>query len=103
MYAIVRTGGKQYKVSAGQFVEIELLPQEEGEQVELTQVLMAVDGEMVKVGDPLLDGAKVKATVTGQVKGKKIRTFKYTGKRYRRRLGHRQNYTRLHIDEIILQ
>lgn len=102
MYAIVETGGKQYKVSAGQVLDVELLPQEAGEQVELTRVLMVVDGEAVKVGNPTVEGAAIRATVTEQVKGKKVRTFKYWGKKYRRRLGHRQQYTRLHIDEIAL-
>ena len=100
MYAIVKTGGKQYKVSAGQVMDVELLPQQVGEQVELTDVLMVVDGGEVKVGSPMVEGALVKATVTELVKGEKIRTFKMTGKRYRRHLGHRQRYTRLHIDEI---
>ena len=102
MYAIVETGGKQYRVSAGQMLDVELLPQQAGEQVELTRVLMVVDGAEVKVGSPTVDGALVKATVTGQVKGEKVRIFKYSGKRYRRRKGHRQQYTRLHIDEITL-
>ena len=100
MYAIVKTGGKQYKVSTGQVMDVELLPQEAGEQIELTDVLMVVDGDDVKVGSPMVDGALVKATVTETVKGAKIRTFKMTGKRYRRHKGHRQQYTRLHIDEI---
>jgi large subunit ribosomal protein L21 len=102
VYAIVQTGGKQYKVSAGQLLDVELLPQEAGEQVELGQVLMVVDGEEVTVGTPVVDGAAVRATVTDQVKGDKVRIFKYSGKRYRRRLGHRQPYTRLRIDEIVL-
>ena len=102
MYAIVETGGKQYKVSAGQTVDVELLPQGAGEQVQLERVLMVVDGETVQVGSPTVDGAAVKATVVDKVKGRKIRTFKYSGTKYRRRLGHRQQYTRLHIDEIVL-
>ena len=102
VYAIVETGGKQYKVSAGQVLDVELLPQEAGEQVELTKVLMVVDGAEVSVGKPVVEGAAVKATVTDKVKGEKVRIFKYTGKRYRRRLGHRQQYTRLHIDEIVV-
>ncbi len=101
MYAIVETGGKQYKVSVGDVVDVELLPYQAGEQVTLERVLMVVDGD-VKIGTPTVEGAKVKATVTDQVKGKKVRIFRYTGKRYRRRLGHRQRYTRLHIDEIVL-
>lgn len=102
MYAVIQTGGKQYKVSTGQLLDVELLPEAAGEQVELDQVLMVVDGEDVTVGTPLVDGATVKATVADQVKGDKVRIFKYSGKRYRRRLGHRQLYTRLRIDEIVL-
>ncbi|HUT18178.1 MAG TPA: 50S ribosomal protein L21 [Anaerolineae bacterium] len=102
MYAVIQTGGKQYKVSTGQLLDVELLPEAAGEQVELDQVLMVVDGEDIAVGTPLVDGATVKATVADQVKGDKVRIFKYSGKRYRRRLGHRQPYTRLRIDEIVL-
>ena len=102
MYAIVETGGKQYKVAAGQILDVELLPQQSGEQVELDRVLMVVNGKDVTVGSPVIKGAAVKATVTDQVKGDKVRIFKYTGKKYRRRLGHRQQYTRLQIDEIVL-
>ena len=100
MYAIVETGGKQYKVSAGQTLDVELLPQQVGEQVKLDQVFLIVDGEDIRVGSPVIEGASVVATVTDEIKGKKIRIFKYTGKRYRRRKGHRQRYTRLHVDEI---
>jgi len=102
VYAVIQTGGKQYKVSTGQLLDVELLPEAAGEQVELDQVLMVVDGEDIAVGTPLVDGATVKATVADQVKGDKVRIFKYSGKRYRRRLGHRQPYTRLRIDEIVL-
>ena len=102
MYAIVETGGKQYKVSAGQVLDVELIPYQAGDQVELTEVLMVVDGDSISVGTQKVEGAMVKATVTDQVKGAKVRIFKYTGKRYRRRLGHRQQYTRLHVDEIVL-
>lgn len=98
--AIVETGGKQYQVNVGQLLDVELLPQQVGETLELTQVLMVTDGKQVQVGTPLVKGAVVKATVAGQVKGPKVRTFKYTGKKYRRRIGHRQQYTQLHIDEI---
>lgn len=102
MYAIVETGGKQYKVSAGQVLDVELLPQDIGEQVELEQVLMLVDGDTVKVGTPTVDGASVKVTVMDRLKGDKVVIFKQTGKRYRRRRGHRQQYTRLRVDEIVL-
>lgn len=102
MYAIVETGGKQYKVSAGVTVDVELLSVDTGEQVELDRVLMVVDGEQVLVGSPTVEGAVVKATVLDEVKGRKVRTFKYRGTKYRRRLGHRQQYTRLQVNDIVV-
>ena len=102
MYAIVQTGNKQYRVSPGDSIEVEKLPQEVGEQVELSQVLMVADGAKVRVGQPVVEGAKVRATVTRQAPGLKVIIFKYHNKnRYRRRLGHRQHHTRLKIDEIV--
>jgi large subunit ribosomal protein L21 len=101
VYAIMETGGKQYKVSVGQTLDVELLHKPAGEQVEFDQVLMVVDGDQISVGTPVVEGAKITATVTDEIKGDKIRIFRYTGKRYRRRLGHRQHYTRLHIDGIV--
>ncbi len=102
MYAVIELGGKQYKVSTGQLLDVEQLPEAAGQQVEVDHVLMVVDGQDVTVGTPLVDGATVRATVTGQINGDKVRIFKYSGKRYRRRQGHRQPYTRLRIDEIVL-
>ena len=102
MYAVIRTGGKQYRVSPGDSVEVEKLPHEVGDQIELEEVLLVANGSGVQVGQPLVAGAKVKATVTRQVKGRKVIIFKYRpSKRYRRKKGHRQNYTRLRIDEIV--
>ncbi len=102
MYAVVKTGGKQYRVSPGDSVEVEKLPYEVGQQIELDQVLLVANGAGAQIGQPLVDGAKVKATVTRQTKGRKLIVFKYRpSKRYRRKKGHRQNYTRLRIDEII--
>jgi large subunit ribosomal protein L21 len=102
VYAVIKTGGKQYRVSPGDSVEVEKLPYEVGEQIELDQVLLVGNGSGVKIGRPLVKGAKVKATVTRQAKGRKIIVFKYRpSKRYRRKKGHRQHYTRLHIDEIL--
>jgi len=102
MYAIVQTCGKQYRVSPGDSIEVEKLPQEVGQQVELGQVLMVADGAQVRVGQPVIEGAKVRATVTRQAEGRKVIIFKYHNKnRYRRRLGHRQHHTRLKIDEIV--
>jgi large subunit ribosomal protein L21 len=102
MYAVVKTGGKQYRVSPGDSVEVEKLPYEVGEQIELDQVLLVANGNGARIGQPLVEGARVKATVTRQVKGRKIIVYKYRpSKRYRRKRGHRQQYTRLRIDEIV--
>ncbi len=103
MYAVVKTGGKQYRVSPGDSVEVEKLPYDVGEQIELDQVLLVANGSGTKIGQPLVEGAKVKATVTRQVKGRKVIVFRYhASKRYRRKRGHRQHYTRLRIDEIVV-
>jgi large subunit ribosomal protein L21 len=102
MYAVVKTGGKQYRVSPGDTIEVEKLPHEVGESIELDQVLMVVNGSGATIGRPLVEGAKVKATVMRQAKGRKVIIFKYSpSKRYRRKKGHRQNYTRLRVDEIV--
>ena len=101
MYAIVESGGKQYKAVPGTTVEVDRLHIDEGTQLDLDQVLLVADDENVKVGTPTVDGAAVKATVIEHIKGKKILVFKYKpAERYRRKRGHRQQYTRLHIDEI---
>jgi large subunit ribosomal protein L21 len=102
MYAVVRTGGKQYRVSPGDSIEVEKLPFEVGEQIELDQVLLVANGSGTKIGRPVVDGARIKATVTRQAKGRKVIVFKYrSSKRYRRKRGHRQLLTRLRIDEIV--
>ena len=102
MYAVVKTGGKQYRVSPGDSIEVEKLPYEVGEQVELDEVLLVANGSGTQIGRPLVEGAKVKATVTRQARGRKVIIFKYRpSKRYRRRRGHRQHFTRLRIDEIV--
>jgi large subunit ribosomal protein L21 len=102
VYAVVETSGKQYKVSAGEIIDVDKLSLEIGEQIELDRVLFIADGEEVQVGQPTIEGAKVLATVTDHVKGPKIIIFKYRPrKRYRRKKGHRQAYTRLMIDEIV--
>jgi large subunit ribosomal protein L21 len=102
MYAIVRTGGRQFSAVVGATIDVEKLPFEEGESVELDEVLLIAreDGDPT-VGQPLIDGAKVKATVVRQFRGPKILVWKYKPKkRYRRRQGHRQSYTRLKIESI---
>ena len=101
MYAIVRTGGKQYKVSERTVFTVEKLVAEEGETVELTDVLLLSDGDSVKLGAPLVEGASVTATVLEQGKGKKIRGFTYKPtKNIQRHYGHRQFQTRLRVDSI---
>ena len=103
IFAIVATGGKQHKVSPGQIIEVEKIPGDEGSTVELDEVLFVADDDNFNVGQPTLDGAKVKATIVEQGRQKKIIVFKYKNKiRYRRKRGHRQNFTKLMIDEIVL-
>lgn len=101
MYAIIRTGGHQYRVAPGDTIEVERLEAETGSQVELGEVLMLSNDDGVQVGTPLVEGAKVVATVLRQGKGPKLVVFKYKPKkRYRRKTGHRQNLTMLSIKEI---
>ena|SRR3990172_5301062 len=100
MYAIVQSGGHQYRVVKGDTIEIECLDAAAGASVELREVLM-VGGDTVRLGTPLVDGAVVRATVLGQVKGPKLMVFKYKPKnRYRIKTGHRQRHTQLKIDAI---
>ncbi len=102
MYAVIESGGKQYQVSSGMVIDVEKLPVEPGKEVEIDRVLMVVDGEKVKIGRPFVEGARVRALVQEHFKGPKIIVFKYRPKkRYRRKKGHRQIYTRLLIKEII--
>lgn len=102
MYAIVRCGGRQYRAEVGQSIVVEKLPLEVGEQIELDEVLLVSDDGKIQVGQPLVEGARVKLTVAEQFRGKKIIVWKFRPKqRYRRKQGHRQYYTRLHIDDIV--
>ncbi len=101
MYAVVNTGGKQYKVQKGETLRIEKIPGEVGSQVTFDKVLMVADGENVRLGQPLLEKAAVLASIVEQDKAKKILVFKYKRrKRYRRKQGHRQPYTAIRIDGI---
>ena len=101
MQAIIVTGGKQYSVSEGDTLFIEKLDVNAGDAVVFDQVLAIVDGENTKFGTPVVEGAKVDATVVKNGKGKKIRIFKYTPKKgYRKRQGHRQPYTKVEINKI---
>ncbi|MDK9709779.1 50S ribosomal protein L21 [Acidaminobacter sp.] len=103
MYAIIVTGGKQYKVQEGDVFNIEKLNVEAGETVEFNEVLAVSGDEGVTVGNPVVAGAVVKASVVGNGKGKKITIFKYKRKKdYRKKQGHRQPYTRVLIEKISL-
>ncbi len=101
MYAVIKTGGKQYKVSEGDEIIIEKLNVEEGSTVTFDEVFAIVDGEEVKIGQPKVEGAKVTGSVVKNGKGPKIRIFKYKHKtNYRRRMGHRQPFTKVKIEKI---
>jgi large subunit ribosomal protein L21 len=101
-YAIIETGGKQYKVTQGQKIDVELLNAEQGSTVQLDNVLMIADGDKTTIGKPLIEGARVMATVKKNGKAKKIIVFKYKSKvRYRRKNGHRQPFTSLNIEKIL--
>jgi large subunit ribosomal protein L21 len=102
MYAVVKTGGKQYKVAPGEKLKIERIPADIGAEVTLDQVLMIVgEGDSVRLGQPIVSGAAVKATVVSQGRGEKVKIFKMRRrKHYQKHQGHRQNYTELRIDSI---
>ena len=100
MYAVVRTGGKQYKVAPEQKLRVEKLPGEIGDKIELDEVLLT-SGDAVKIGTPRVQGAKVVGTITDQGRGPKIVVFKLKRrKNYRRKQGHRQDYTEIRVDTI---
>ena len=102
-YVIIETGGKQYKVEEGDVFNIEKVEAASKKECTMDKVLMAVDGEKVRIGKPVLNDVKVYAEILGEVKGEKIRVFKYKKtQQYRKTLGHRQNYTRLKITKIEL-
>src|SRR5215831_6088809 len=102
MYAVIQTGGKQYRVKSGEQIKVELLPEQVGAAVSFDKVLMLGEGEGVKVGTPFVSGAKVKATVVAQGRGEKVRIFKMRRrKHYQKSQGHRQDYTEVRIDEIV--
>jgi len=102
MYAVIKTGGKQYKVAPGEKLKVELLPADVGAAVILDQVLMVGDGDSVRLGQPTVAGATVTATVLGHGRGEKLRIFKMRRrKHYQKHQGHRQGYTELKIDGIV--
>jgi large subunit ribosomal protein L21 len=100
-YAIIESGGKQYRAVEGTTIEVDLMKAEKGDKISLDGVLLLVDDDRVSVGTPLVDGVRVSATVVGHIKGPKIVVFKYRPKKhYRVKTGHRQQYTRLQVDSI---
>ena len=102
MYAVVKTGGKQYRVVAGDKLKIEQIPADVGAEVILDQVLMVGEGESVRLGQPVVSGAAVKATVMAQGRHDKVKIFKMRRrKHYQKHQGHRQNFTELSIDAIV--
>ncbi len=103
MYAIIQTGGKQYRIAPGDVLRVEHLPGETGDEVILDQVLLVTDGADVQVGQPLVPNATVRTQIVRQGKGKKVLIFKKKRrKNYRRKQGHRQLFTALQIQEIIV-
>jgi len=101
MYAIIRTGGKQYQVSTGERLRVEKIAGSVGDSVELSEVLMVGDGDEVQIGQPTLDGAKVMARIVEQGKARKVLVFKKKRRKgYRVKRGHRQLFTALEIDDI---
>ena len=102
MYAVIQTGGKQYRVKSGEQLKIELLAAAVGSAVSFDNVLMLGEGDGVRVGAPFVDGAKVKATVVAQGRGEKVMIFKMRRrKHYAKTQGHRQSFTEVRIDEIV--
>jgi large subunit ribosomal protein L21 len=101
MYAVIQTGGKQYRVEQGQTIRVERLDGDVGKKVELGEVLLVADGADVAIGRPVVKGARVNAEIVRQGKGKKVLIYKYRRrKRYRRKQGHRQPFTALKITAI---
>lgn len=102
IYAVILTGGKQYRVEPGQTIDVESLPADPGSEVELHDVLLLADGDAVTVGTPVVRGAVVRAEIVDHGRDQKVISFKYKAKtRYRRKHGHRQGFTRLAIKEIV--
>lgn len=101
MYAVIKTGGKQYRVSTGDIISVEKLPGEVGDEVDINDVLMIGGDKEPIIGSPTIKGAKVSAVITEQDKGKKITILKYKRRKgYRRKQGHRQYYTKVKINGI---
>ena len=103
MYAVIETGGKQYRVSEGDVVRVESLPSSVGDKVSISEVHLVADGKKVQVGTPTVKGASVTGTVVEEGRGRKVIAFKKKRRKgYKRKIGHRQNYTALRIDKIVV-
>lgn len=101
MYAVIRTGNRQYRVETGRYIDVERLPNNVDESFEISDVLLIGDGDNTLIGQPNVEGARVKVTVLKQYRAPKVIVFKYRQRtNYRRKRGHRQYYTRLRIDDI---
>ena len=101
MYAVIKTGGKQYRVIEGQTLKVEKLDAEKGSSIDLSEVLMVADGENIKIGAPLVAGSKVSATIEDHGRGDKIRIIKFNRrKHFRKQMGHRQSFTEIKITSI---
>ena len=101
MYAVVKTGGKQYRVTQDEYLKVEKLEGNEGDTIELDQVLMIADGDKLKIGSPMLDGGKVTATILSHGRGKKVEIMKFRRrKHHQKRTGHRQYYTEIEVTGI---
>ena len=101
MYAVIETGGKQYRVTPGESIEVETLAGDVGAEVEFDQVVAVMEGDAVKAGSAI-SAARVKGTITAQGRGQKTLVFKFKRKKqYKRTIGHRQNYTRVQVSEIL--
>ena len=101
MYAIIRVGNRQYRAIPGQYIDVDRLPNETGEEITIDDVLLVADGENVAIGQPNVEGASVSATVEEQFRGEKLIVYKYRQRTtYRRKKGHRQYHTRLRINSI---
>ena len=101
MYAVIKTGGKQYRVAEGDEIKVEKLPGEVGDQVAFDQVILTSDGEEVEVGTPFLESATVVGRIARQAKDRKVVVLKYKRRKgYRRKKGHRQRFTQVRIEEI---
>jgi len=101
MYAVIKTGGKQYRITTGEKIKVEQIPADIGQEITLGEVLSVGEGDQIKIGTPFVDGAVVKATALAQGRHDKVKIFKMRRrKHYQKRQGHRQNYTEIRIESI---